>query len=55
MEQREPLHTAGGMKIGTATVENHTKVPLKAKNRTTTLSSNFTPGYISKKTNKPKC
>jgi len=37
-----------GIQIGADTMENSMEIPQKIKNRTTTRSSNCTPGYLSK-------
>lgn len=44
-EQLEPLGIAGGMKNGTATVEDGITVPQEVKHRLTTWLSNFTSRY----------
>ena len=35
-----------GIQIGADTMENSMEIPQKIKNRTTTQSSNCTPGYL---------
>ena len=35
-----------GIQVGTATLENSMMIPQKLKNRTTTWSSDFSPGYL---------
>ena len=40
------MYTAGGNVNDATTVENSMQAPGKTKNRTTTWSSNSTPGYI---------
>ena len=45
---RNPL-VLFGMHTGAATVEKHTEVPQKVKNRTTLQSSNHTTGYLPKR------
>ena len=48
MQRNRNVHTLlVGMYIGSATVENSMDVPPKVKNRTTILSSNSTPVYLS--------
>ena len=37
-----------GIQIGADTMENSMEIPQKIKNRTTTQSSNCTPGYLSR-------
>ena len=48
MEKREPYYIVGGNVTGTTTVENSMEIPQKTKNRTTILSSNPTPGHLSR-------
>ena len=48
MEKREPSYTVGGNVIRAATVENSMELPQKTKNRVAILSSNPTPGHISR-------
>ena len=52
--KRNPPTLLVGMKVGAATMENSMEVPQKAKNKTTTCSSNPTPGRIPGKNYKSK-
>ena len=54
VEKREPSYTVGGNVNDAATVENSMTVSQKTKNKTTILSRNSTPGYISKPKKKKK-
>ena len=52
--KRELLYYWWGCTLVTVTMENSMGVPSKTKNRTTILSSNPTPEYISRETTDSK-
>ena len=53
VEERETSRTVGGnVNWCTYSGKEHSGLPQKIKNRTTTRSSNFTPGYLYKENEK---